>query len=242
MNEPVPDGDSGFASGCGTSLPQDKMDGFAGSLGERLRAAWGGGRDETGRHGRDGASLAPGGGAGDRGRAPAAGLGAVDGSAGLRAAPARAGAGAGGDAELSAQRHPLCGGRGGKLGGREREREKEGGRGCQREIWSASNHLLRELRLHLPPLFFPRRGLALSRSYLLGLGWLVLFNAILVLLRVQRSDAGRPEPGETASFPGRPLSPARPGGTALLGARRGGSSPCPELGVLRCAQTRNIYR
>lgn len=127
MNEPVPDGDSGFASGCGTSLPQDKMDGFAGSLGERLRAAWGGGRDETGRHGRDGASLAPGGGAGDRGRAPAAGPGAVDGSAGLRAAPARAGAG--GDAELSAQRHPLCGGRGGKLGGRERERERrrEGG-------------------------------------------------------------------------------------------------------------------
>lgn len=81
----------------------------------------------TERHGRDGTSLAPGGsppssrGAGDRGRAPAAGPGAAEGSAGLLAAPA--GAGAGGDAELSAQRHPLCGGRGGKRGGREKERE-----------------------------------------------------------------------------------------------------------------------
>lgn len=36
---------------------------------------------------------------------------------------------------------------GGKRGG------GGGGRGCQREICSASNHLLRELRLHLPPLF-----------------------------------------------------------------------------------------
>lgn len=39
MNEPVPDGDSGFASGCGTSLPQDKMDGFAGSLDDSISAA-----------------------------------------------------------------------------------------------------------------------------------------------------------------------------------------------------------
>lgn len=58
MNEPVPDGDSGFASGCGTSLPQDKMDGFAGSLGERLRAARGGGRDGTARDGTGGTGRA----------------------------------------------------------------------------------------------------------------------------------------------------------------------------------------
>lgn len=195
----------------------------------------------TGRHGRDGASLAPGGGAGDRGRAPAAGPGAVDGSAGLRAAPARAGAGAGGDAELSAQRHPLCGGRGGKLGGREREREKEGGRGCQREIWSASNHLLRELRLHLPPLFFPRRGLALSRSYLLGLGWLVLFNAIFCSgcrgpMPAGRSPARRlrsrgarcPQPG-----PGAPLCSERgAGGAAPARSSACCAAPKPETSIV----------
>lgn len=245
MNEPVPDGDRGFASGCGTSLPQDKMDGFAGSLGERLRAARSGGRDGTAREGR---------GEPDSGRQPALlswgrGPGTrTCGRAGSRrgqrrAAGSASGSWSRGDAELSAQRHPLCGGRGGKRVGREGERER--GRGCQREIWSASNHLLRELRLHLPPLFFPRRGLALPRSYLLGLVWLVLFNAILILLRVRR-DPGRPEPGETASFP---LLPVRAGSGAafsghrsawsageqpLLGARRAALRPNPKhLSLIR---------
>lgn len=133
----------------------------------------------------------------------------------------------------------------GREASREGGRERERGRGCQREIWSASNHLLRELRLHLPPLFFPRRGLALPRSYLLGLVWLVLFNAILILLRVRR-DPGRPEPGETASFP---LLPVRAGSGAafsghrsawsageqpLLGARRAALRPNPKhLSLIR---------
>lgn len=63
--------------------------------------------------------------------------------------------------------------------GASEHRPRREGRGCQREIWSASNHLLRELRLHLPSLFFPRRGFALPQSWLLGFGlmvWLRLFG------------------------------------------------------------------
>lgn len=69
----------------------------------------------------------------------------------------------------------------GRAGACER-RPRWDGRGCQREIWSASNHLLRELRLHLPSLFFPRRGFAIPQSRLLGFGlmaWLRLFGFFL---------------------------------------------------------------
>lgn len=105
------------------------MDGFAGSLGERLRAARSGGRDGTAREGR---------GEPDSGRQPALlswgrGPGTrTCGRAGSRrgqrrAAGSASGSWSRGDAELSAQRHPLCGGRGGKRVGREGEREREGG-------------------------------------------------------------------------------------------------------------------
>lgn len=126
-------------------------------------------------------------------------------------------------------RAPAAGGDAGAAGwgllgagpaGASEHRPRREGRGCQREIWSASNHLLRELRLHLPSLFFPRRGFALPQSWLLGFGlmvWLRLFgflkNVLLFFLSLLFAPGREGRRRSGGSGPG--VAPRATGSSAL---------------------------